>query len=419
MAIPKTNGYEYQLLRRSGNEIRLLKLLPADRNEKLKLIPACHIFHAALDDQPKFVALSYVWGSATDLRLMLVDNSPVRVSKNLYDAMMELRPLKEDLVIWVDFLCINQSDIYRKACKVFAWLGPAESGDDLVMDYLNSLGAKAETCGMHHGYARPDPYQKVWQKLALQPRELRDLSRSTRGIITAAGKTFIFPQDTLHCIFYSISGWHDLDNLLPIAGIKRFFTRPWWGRIWVLQEITLPENAEFLLGSKRIPRHRCSAALRAYCALRDVLAMSFANQPLSLTHYQLEIVRELFQIRPTLMLSSWNIYRYSRFPLAALLRATCVGSINLNRHGPHHLESTEPRDKIFALLGLAADREELERLGVFPDYSKSCKEIYTTAMVALLQQGHMSLLSFCQTPKIQSNLPSWVPDWSRSATDML
>ncbi|OBT64539.1 hypothetical protein VE03_05297 [Pseudogymnoascus sp. 23342-1-I1] len=40
-------------------------------------------------------------------------------------------------------------------------------------------------------------------------------------------------------------------------------------------------------------------------------------------------------------------------------------------------------------------------------------------MAALLQQGHISLLSFCQIPKLCSDLPSWVPDWSRSATDML
>jgi hypothetical protein len=429
MATPKTNGYEYQMLQRSRNEIRLLKLLPADRNEKLKFIPACHIFHAALHEQLKFVALSYVWGAATDLRVILVGNSGVRVNKNLYHAMMALRPAKEDLVIWVDFLCINQSDdeekswqvglmadIYRKACKVVAWLGPAESDDDSVMDYLNSLGAKAEACGMDNEF---EPYQEIWQKLALQPRGLGDLSRSTAIIRTPAGKTFKFPQDTLHSLFYSISGWHNQDNLLPIAGIKRFFTRPWWGRIWVLQEITLPENAEFLCGSKRITRRRCSAALNAYCALRSVLTTTFTNQPQSLTAYQLKIVSDLFQHRPTVMLSSWNIYRYSRFPLAALLRATCVGSINPHRHGPHHLESTDPRDKIFALLGLAADREELEKLGIFPDYSKSCKETFTTAMVVLLQQGHMSLLSFCQTPKIQPNLPSWVPDWSRSATDML
>jgi hypothetical protein len=429
MATPKANGYKYQTLQRSKNEIRLLKLLPTDGNEKLKFIPACHIFHAALDEQPKFVALSYVWGASTDPRMILVENSGIQVHKNLYDALMVLRPPKEDLVIWVDFLCINQSDdkekswqvglmadIYRKACKVVAWLGPAESGDDLVMDYLNSLGTKAEACGMDNGL---EPYQEVWQKLALQPWELRDLSRSTDMIETPTGKWLMVPQDTLHSIFYSISGWHDQDNLLPIAGIKRFFTRPWWGRIWVLQEITLPENAEFLCGSKRITRRQCCAALNAYCALRSVLTTMFTNQPQSSTPYGLEIMRNLFQHRPTIMLSSWNVYRYSRFPLAALLRLTCVGSTNLHRHGPHHLESTDPRDKIFALLGLAADREELEELGLFPDYSKSCKETYTEAMVILLQQGHISLLSLCQSPKIQSDLPSWVPDWSRSATHML
>lgn len=429
MSSPKTNKYVYKPLQRSRKEIRLLKLLAADGNERLKLLPACYIFHASLHEQLKFAALSYVWGSATDSRLILVDNSGVRVNKNLYDALMALRPLKEDLVIWVDFLCINQSDdeekswqvglmadIYRASYKVFAWLGLARSGDDSVMGYLNWLGEKAEACGMHHGF---EPYQQLWEKLASQPRELRDLSRSTAMIETPAGEVFTFPQGKLDSLFYSISGWHDQDNLLPIAGIKQFFTRPWWGRVWVLQEITFPDNAEFLCGKKKITRRRCRAALHAYCALRSVLTSQFTNQPQTLTRYQLKIVSDLFQHRPTVMLSSSNIYRYSRFPLAALLRATCVGSINLNRHGPHHLESTDPRDKIFALLGLAADREKLRKLGVFPDYSKSCKEIYTMTMVVLLQLGYMALLSFCQTPKIQPGLPSWVPDWSRSATNML
>ena len=90
------NGYRYQTLQRSRNEIRLLKLLPADGNPKLKFIPTCHIFHAALHEQPKFVALSYVWGAATDLRMILVGNSRVRVTKNLYDAMMVLRMPKEE-----------------------------------------------------------------------------------------------------------------------------------------------------------------------------------------------------------------------------------------------------------------------------------------------------------------------------------
>jgi hypothetical protein len=225
-------------------------------------------------------------------------------------------------------------------------------------------------------------------------------------IETESGDRRIIRRWDLDRLFYSISGWHQQDNLLPVAGMQRLFTRPWWGRIWVLQEITLPENAEFVCGTRRIGRRRCSAAINAYAALWVILMQKHLNDASPLTQYHLEISTRLFHHRPNVMLSSWRIYRYSRFPLAALLCATCVGSFNLRRHGPHHFESTDPRDKIFALLSLASDREDLKRRDIFPDYTKTCTEVYTSAMAALLQQGHMSLLSCCQTPKLQPNLPS-------------
>lgn len=118
------------------------------------------------------------------------------------------------------------------------------------------------------------------------------------------------------------------------------------------------------------------------------------------------------------MLTMPMIHRDNAFQLVALLRATCVGSINLKRHGPHHLEAKRPEDKIFALLGLAADREELKSFGVIPNYDIPYERTYTTTMVALLQQGHISILSMCQASR-SPDLPSWVPDWSQSVTDML
>jgi hypothetical protein len=41
------------------------------------------------------------------------------------------------------------------------------------------------------------------------------------------------------------------------------------------------------------------------------------------------------------------------------------------------------------------------------------EKVYTDATAAMLKQGHISLLSLCQFPKVQPNLPSWVPDWSQ------
>ncbi|EXJ74130.1 uncharacterized protein A1O5_02424 [Cladophialophora psammophila CBS 110553] len=419
---------QYRPLDRSQNEIRLLKLLPQGGDDKYKFIPACQIFYASLLDEPQYVALSYVWGNQETNRVILVDDLQVRVRENLYDAMMALRTIHNNLIIWIDSLCIDQAnyqekswqvelmkDIYRQATRVYAWLGRADRDSDRVMDYLNTFGAKAEAYEIksvegHH--------LEIWRSLASREAAIDNPMQQSVMADTNEGNLRINRRRDLDRLFYSISGWHQQNNLLPVHGMQRLFTRPLWGRIWILQEITLPENAEFLCGTKRIGRSRCSAAINAYAALWIILMQKGQKEPLS-TQYHITITTRLFHYRPNFMLSSWRIYRDSQFPLAALLRATCVGSNNLGRHGPHHFESTDPRDKIFALLSLASDREDLKRRGVFPDYSRSCAEIYTSAMAAFLQQGYMSLLSCCQAPKLRLGLPSWVPDWSRSVTHML
>lgn len=94
-----TYRYKYQPLCQSTSDIRLLRFLPGDGNDNLKNIPACHIFYTSLYGDPKFVALSYVWGDTKDSRIILVEKYPVRVTRNLYNAMMALRPLKEPIII--------------------------------------------------------------------------------------------------------------------------------------------------------------------------------------------------------------------------------------------------------------------------------------------------------------------------------
>ena len=420
---------QYRSLDRSTNEIRLLRISPQAQNAKNKLLPACHIFHACLPQKPQYVALSYVWGDQESKRVILVDNSLVYVTTNLYDAMMALRPISEHLVIWIDFLCIDQSnddekswqvelmtDIYREATQVHAWLGQADCDSDHVMDYLTTFGEKAEACGI---FGVEGIHLDTWRSLLTQGAAVRDPKPSNIVTITEDGDLRIVNRCELNELYYSISGWHQQHSLIPVAGMERLFKRPFWGRIWVLQEITIPSNAQFICGTRRISRRRCNAAINAYAALWLILMQNLQNDRILFTQYHLAIVNTLFHHRPIVLLSSWRVIRKERFSLVALLRATCVGSFSLRRHGPHHFESTDARDKIFALLSMASDRVDLRQRGIFPNYSKSCAEIYTLAMAAMLEQGHTSLLSYCRTPKMVPDLPSWVPDWSRSATDML
>ncbi|KAK5327187.1 hypothetical protein LTR70_001662 [Exophiala xenobiotica] len=418
----------YRTLDRANHEIRLLSISSRGQDARFRLLPSCRIFHATLKERPHYVALSYSWGQMGSRRLILVEDSPVCVTINLYEAILALRRSDHDLIIWVDFLCINQEDnkeknwqvglikgIYQQASEVLAWLGPADDNSDHVMTFLNTFGRRAEACGIEHveGY-----HLSVWQDLMWQDPGCIKRSPPFGWIRTTDHRIKPISRETLIDLFHSISGWYQEDSLFPVAGMQRLFTRSWWGRIWVLQEIALPERAYFVCGTRRISRHRCRAAMNAYNALWTILRDPQSRASL-FKPYHLAITTSLFHVRPNIMLYAQDIYRQDRFPLAALLRATCVGSINLNRHGPHHLESTDPRDKVFALLSLASDKEELEQQGIVPDYSKTCVDVYTATMAALLEQGRMSLLSVCQSPKMQHNLPSWVVDWSRPATDML
>ena len=83
-------------------------------------------------------------------------------------------------------------------------------------------------------------------------------------------------------------------------------------------------------------------------------------------------------------------------------------------------KASDPRDRIFALLGIAT---EIDELGIKPDYSKSCEEVYTETARTLLSHGYFDVLSHCihepHDPKAvvsSSRLPTWAPDWSRRTT---
>ncbi|KAG7106615.1 Heterokaryon incompatibility protein 6 like [Verticillium longisporum] len=75
----------------------------------------------------------------------------------------------------------------------------------------------------------------------------------------------------------------------------------------------------------------------------------------------------------------------------------------------HAFQATDPKDKVFSVLGLAVDRETR---GVTVDYTQATEELYTRVAG--------SILSLYQDVNFLSNnlgvkrldLPSWVPDWS-------
>lgn len=93
-----------------------------------------------------------------------------------------------------------------------------------------------------------------------------------------------------------------------------------------------------------------------------------------------------------------------------------------------YFETQDPRDKVYALLGLAQDAKAL---GIRPDYGVSWIDVYKSTVMRMIETyGVLDVLGAPKTGRIDheaSNklleietrpLPSWVPDWRYSRVEI-
>lgn len=134
---PSSNGhYTYTRLSSTDHSIRLIRLHPdAD--------PEAPIQCSLLDYRMRrtggihlYEALSYVWGNPHDRVLITVNGLYLSITRNLHKALIRLRNSTFDRVLWVDAICIDQTnleerasqvqlmaEIYASASQVLIWLG--------------------------------------------------------------------------------------------------------------------------------------------------------------------------------------------------------------------------------------------------------------------------------------------------------
>ncbi len=97
----------YAVLNSAERQIRHIRLLPGTKSANVE----CELLVARLDNCEPFEALSYVWGQAGDTFPITVDGATMWVTKNLHQALYQLRYPDKQRLLWIDALCINQSSI--------------------------------------------------------------------------------------------------------------------------------------------------------------------------------------------------------------------------------------------------------------------------------------------------------------------
>ncbi|KAI7411801.1 hypothetical protein KC336_g11910 [Hortaea werneckii] len=121
-------------LDKEKREIRILLLQPSGEEDDA-LYADLEI--VSLDREPKYKAISYVWGDALDTTVMFVNGGKViEITKSLAAALRRFRHSRIFVALWADAVCINQENlqeradqvsimgkIYASAIQVNVWLG--------------------------------------------------------------------------------------------------------------------------------------------------------------------------------------------------------------------------------------------------------------------------------------------------------
>ncbi|KAH8789205.1 heterokaryon incompatibility protein-domain-containing protein [Hyaloscypha finlandica] len=334
-------GSIYKPLAAANNEIRLLTLRAGGAGDVIAVTLDHFPFHEAVP----YYALSYTWGDAADVRYILLNGWEVPVTANLEVALRALRKLEEDCCFWIDALCINQHDIqernsevprmrdiYERADLVVAWLGPGNARSDRVIDFINS------------------------NKEAILVR--------TEIMMTEEAKTRIW--------------WVMIEELLM---------RPWWQRIWVIQEVAVAKDIKIFCGYKSL----------LWGQLGDGIKIAIENHgkgDLQGGMYSaLNRAVELRNIRTRRIRLGSTILNWKELILRA--RASLA---------------TQKVDKIYGLLGLAT---QAQLPGLLVDYDAPVQEVFKqfTSLLCMKEQ-RLDLICLATRTHSIPGLPSWTPNLS-------
>jgi len=180
--------------------------------------------HVSLDDLPSYVALSYIWGSMEDRVPVICNGATMNVGRNLARALRTMRAFGQGKLFWVDAICVDQSSSQEKHSQVHL-MGDIYAGANQVLVWLVDASLEKDT-----NTERPITDTGIFfmQEISQTIYELTQDKLSFNEASTHHSTSQQLARLTTHEAIF--------------RGLEDIFHRPWWRRVWVLQEISLAKS---------------------------------------------------------------------------------------------------------------------------------------------------------------------------------
>ncbi|KAI0407241.1 HET-domain-containing protein [Xylaria palmicola] len=364
----------------------------------------------------RYEALSYVWGVPSDQQHVFFDGGVAfPVTRNLYEALRSLRLPHSGRRLWIDALCIDQSNheekkvqlallqrVYQQAEKVIAYL-PLDARDqknisELVPKILQAT-IKYQKAKSDEDQSGAGTTQYTGPLNSISEVETVKVATSESEPLSAAMANALEDKK----LYLESFGLPPVDSPLWDSW-RRLFTSPYFRRIWIAQEILLGNNLHFWFGSGE----------------GDA-------EPLFLAHYSLDSFSAAMNMSYNAAWCSSN-----EEETGDTLRDRIVGSANALRMSTLRLlikndrsrrsliqtlatvntfDATDPRDKIYALLGWTSDGPSFTQyVNYAPWYS--VEQTFVDFAKVFLERGEgIGVLLQAGLRGENDKWPSWVPHW--------
>ncbi|KAI0140338.1 heterokaryon incompatibility protein-domain-containing protein [Pestalotiopsis sp. NC0098] len=371
--------------------IRILRLLP----EKAHIDPIkCELLQLPLpentgDLQP-YEALSYVWGSGGASQSILVSGTTLRIGQNLYQALLRLRHRLIEKVLWIDAICINQADnqekehqiplmlqIYQAASRVIVWLGEEADHSTQALNAIVKAGANPSRTSFGDD-GPPSPFQIVpsYHAFNRDPKELFPVvnlpsvhagsldssqnRRSSLAVVDADTSSLHPAKSVAYSLPERAAHSQDLPNAWnpdgsSEAAVFAVLERPWWSRVWVVQEVISSRYTSIMCGSAEVNG-------QAFCL--GVLAMA------ELLQQRPDILGWVMPIVNAMTASTSSPSRAKLRPIAELVDMY------------HTRHATVNHDMLYALQGMSSDT--FSDVGIILDYSRQWNQVLYSLVLFLL-----------------------------------
>jgi hypothetical protein len=325
---------------------------------------------------------------------IFVNGCEVQVTTNLHDALYELRKREEVAQsLWVDALCINQSNavekghqvqrmgsIYSSANQVIAWLGLSDSTTARLVEIIHVAAQKAQALNIKRDREPDFPCMTGEQQSRLELAT----ARTVLGSMLKKG---------------------------DFGLVVTLFDKPYWSRLWTIQEFCLAKNPLLVCGMYTISFPDLEKTIGLTFWVRRCVQDADIYDAYLMDDHLVGNCRSLFHpLHPTAWLpppAMWISSYLGASGNAFSSRYVLTTTINRTK-----LQASNPRDRVFALLGLL---EEEARIAIRADYSQPCASVFKKATRYLLEQCGPSILEYSGLSYRSgsvNDLPSWAIDFA-------